>query len=59
MRNFVAYLNQDLEGYKKKDCREARFWKDIAGDGILSESEPPLDYPTPIDVNAKGDFLLR
>ena len=59
MRNFVAYLNQDLEGYKKKDFREAAFWKELNPDCLINCSEPPIDYPTPVDLNAKGDFLLR
>eukprot|EP00347_Sterkiella_histriomuscorum_P018528 403345168 len=59
LRAFVVHLTNDLDGHKKKDFRQTQFWKALQADQVIQDSEPPNDYPTPIDCNDKNIFIVR
>ena len=52
-------MSGDLAQYKKRDFREKQFWQQLDPEFLIGQSEPPQDYPTPMDVNDKNNILLR
>ncbi len=59
LRTLSSALVNDLNTEKAKDIRNTKLWQALEVDNLLFQSEPPVDFTLPQQIDDRNALILR